>query len=41
MQWLDENAIHFIASDAHNITSRPLRLKETFEYRRENSRERT
>jgi protein-tyrosine phosphatase len=31
-QWLDENAIHFIASDAHNITSRPLRLKETFDY---------
>jgi len=30
-QWLDENAIHFIASDAHNITSRPLRLKETFD----------
>ena len=32
LQWLDENAIHFIASDAHNITSRPLRLKETFEF---------
>lgn len=31
-QWLDENAIHFFASDAHNITSRPLRLKETFGY---------
>jgi len=24
-------AVHFIASDAHNVTSRPLRLKETFE----------
>lgn len=24
---LDSNAIHFIASDAHNLTSRPLRLK--------------
>jgi len=22
--------VHFIASDAHNVTSRPLRLKETF-----------
>jgi len=31
-QWLDESAIHFIASDAHNITSRPLRLKETFDH---------
>jgi protein-tyrosine phosphatase len=32
LQWLDEGAIHFIASDAHNITSRPLRLKETFDF---------
>ena len=23
--------MHFIASDAHNTTSRPLRLKQTFE----------
>jgi protein-tyrosine phosphatase len=29
--WLDSNAVHFIASDAHNITTRPLKLKETFE----------
>jgi protein-tyrosine phosphatase len=29
--WLDAGAVHFIASDAHNLTSRPLRLKETFE----------
>ena len=29
--WLDAGAVHFIASDAHNITSRPLKLKETFE----------
>jgi protein-tyrosine phosphatase len=28
--WLDENAVHFIASDAHNTTSRPLRLKEAY-----------
>ena len=32
LQWLDENVVHFIASDAHNITSRPLRLKETFDF---------
>ena len=30
-QWLNAGAVHFIASDAHNITSRPLRLKETFD----------
>jgi protein-tyrosine phosphatase len=30
-EWLNANAVHFIASDAHNVTSRPLRLKETFE----------
>ena len=30
-EWLNANAVHFIASDAHNITTRPLRLKETFE----------
>jgi protein-tyrosine phosphatase len=30
-QWLSAGAVHFIASDAHNITSRPLRLKETFD----------
>jgi protein-tyrosine phosphatase len=29
--WLDNGAIHFLASDAHNLTSRPLRLKETFD----------
>lgn len=28
---LDSNAIHFIASDAHNDTSRPLRLKPAFD----------
>ena len=30
-KWLDEDAIHFIASDAHNVTSRPLQLKQAFE----------
>lgn len=30
--WLDAGAVHFVASDAHNVTSRPLRLKETFDY---------
>ena len=31
LAWLDAGAIHFLASDAHNLTSRPLRLKETFD----------
>jgi protein-tyrosine phosphatase len=30
--WLAAGAFHFIASDAHNVTSRPLRLKETYTY---------
>src|SRR5580658_462454 len=30
-EWLDAGAIHFVASDAHNTTSRPLKLKETYE----------
>jgi protein-tyrosine phosphatase len=29
--WLDAGAVHFLASDAHNVTSRPLRLKEAFD----------
>jgi protein-tyrosine phosphatase len=29
--WLEAGAIHFVASDAHNVTSRPPRLKETFD----------
>ncbi len=29
--WLDAGAVHFLASDAHNATSRPLRLKEAFD----------
>jgi protein-tyrosine phosphatase len=31
-QWLDAGAVHFLASDAHNISSRPLRLKEAFDH---------
>jgi len=30
-QWLREDRIHFFASDAHNLTSRPLRLREAYE----------
>jgi protein-tyrosine phosphatase len=30
-RWLNGGAVHFLASDAHNVTSRPLRLKETYE----------
>ncbi|HXQ26880.1 MAG TPA: CpsB/CapC family capsule biosynthesis tyrosine phosphatase [Candidatus Acidoferrales bacterium] len=30
-EWLEEGAVHFVASDAHNVTSRPLRLKEAFD----------
>jgi len=30
--WIGLGAVHFIASDAHNTTSRPLRLKETYEH---------
>jgi protein-tyrosine phosphatase len=29
--WLDEDRIHFFASDAHNVHSRPLRLREAYE----------
>ena len=30
-QWLDAGAVHFLASDAHNATSRPLRLRDAYE----------
>src|SRR5690348_13462839 len=30
-RWLAAGAVHFVASDAHNTTSRPLRLKDAFE----------
>src|SRR5713101_6903603 len=29
--WLEEGRIHFFASDAHNLKSRPLRLREAFD----------
>ena len=28
---LDAHAVHFVASDAHNLTTRPLRLKPTYD----------
>jgi protein-tyrosine phosphatase len=31
-EWLDKNAVHFVASDAHNATSRPLKLREAFDH---------
>lgn len=30
-KWLEVGAIHFFASDAHNVTTRPPRLKETYD----------
>lgn len=30
-RWLDHDFIHFFASDAHNVTSRPLRLREAYD----------
>jgi len=29
-RWLQEDCIHFVASDAHNTTSRPLKLRDAF-----------
>lgn len=29
--WLEEGAIHFVASDAHNVTSRPLQLRPAYD----------
>jgi protein-tyrosine phosphatase len=29
--WLDSDMVHFVASDAHNTTRRPLRLRQAFE----------
>jgi protein-tyrosine phosphatase len=31
-EWLDAGAVHFVASDAHNTSSRPLRLKEAYDH---------
>ncbi len=30
-RWLAEDCIHFVASDAHNVSSRPLKLRGAFE----------
>jgi len=32
VKWLAAGAVHFVASDAHNVTSRPLKLKEAFDW---------
>jgi protein-tyrosine phosphatase len=29
-EWLDEDRVHFVASDAHNLKSRPLQLGEAY-----------
>lgn len=29
--WVEGGAVHFLATDAHNTTTRPLKLKETFD----------
>ena len=29
-RWLEQDCIHFVASDAHNVASRPLKLREAF-----------
>jgi protein-tyrosine phosphatase len=31
MEWLHEGIVHVVASDAHNTTGRPLKLKEAFD----------
>jgi protein-tyrosine phosphatase len=30
-QWLDEDRIHFVASDAHNVKGRPLQLRAAYD----------
>jgi protein-tyrosine phosphatase len=30
-EWLDEDRVHFVASDAHNLKSRPLQLRAAFD----------
>lgn len=30
--WLQDDMVHFVASDAHDVASRPLRLKEAYDY---------
>jgi len=29
--WLNEGVVHFLASDAHNVTSRPIQLQPAFQ----------
>lgn len=29
--WLEENGVHFFASDAHDVKNRPLRLREAYD----------
>jgi len=31
MDWLERERIHFVASDAHNLTGRPLKLREAYQ----------
>ena len=31
LQWLHEGIVHVVASDAHNTTSRPLKLRDAFD----------
>jgi protein-tyrosine phosphatase len=31
MQWLEGERVHFVASDAHGVTGRPLKLRESYE----------
>ena len=30
-EWLDEDRVHFVASDAHNLKGRPLQLRAAFD----------
>jgi protein-tyrosine phosphatase len=30
-EWLDAGVVHFFASDAHNVTTRPLKLRESYD----------
>lgn len=31
MRWLEDERVHFVASDAHSVTGRPLKLKEAYD----------
>jgi len=31
-EWLDAGVVHFLASDAHNLTTRPPQLRETYDF---------